>query len=162
MKEWKPFYENWRGTRRLPCSYNFSTHKWALSFWRPSNHHSFLSKGKYWWQWLRWVVEFEKKSLLEKSGGCSPYYQLCLYDELVWWRRSLLVIVRKGKDDWRPPACILHSDSHQENYTSMTKEFWNFWMYVIQRWLHIQIWWTKKTYLIHLQLHACLIWPVSE
>ena len=33
----------------------------------------------------------------------------------------------------------LHSDSHQENYTSMTKEFWNFWMYVIQRWLHIQI-----------------------
>ena len=136
MKEWKPFYENWRGTRRLPCSYNFSTHKWALSFWRPSNHHS--SKREVLMAMVASRGIWEEKSA-GKIGSWSPYYQLCLYDELVWWRRSLLVIVRKGKDDWRPPACILHSDSHQENYTSMTKEFWNFWMYVIQRWLHIQI-----------------------
>ena len=149
MKEWKPFYENWRGTRRLPCSYNFSTHKWALSFWRTANHHSYLFKedengwaggdwsvlGNFIWLVVRNSETYTLDWTLVKLvvGSC---HKDCSYDE---GKSNLFVTVRKAGDDRRPPACILHSDSHRENYTSVTNGFWNFWVYNVHTTVQIGV-----------------------
>ena len=112
---------------------------------------SFISFQRGWkwlsWWWLVCVRKFYLTGSPEFWDLCTgpvPLVKLvvgschkdCSYDE---GKSNLFVTVRKAGDDRRPPACILHSDSHRENYTSVTNGFWNFWVYNVHTTVQIGV-----------------------